>query len=275
MAKNVKKTREQAFRIPNPEYNLSVSDPDVLTGKSLQYKLLDTREVLRWLHKRYPIRNIVADQPGTRYDEKKFKSDEKYKKMIINRRRSKQHYVRIADSENADPGRMEILILNSHNGRSKLRLIMSSTTMISSEERVFVRVQAIFGYAEFKHEDIAEKKLDDILKEYWDTVRPQAYDIKDKMTQVVPESTLLELCQHLADIKLTKKSPVLSVSEIIDQVQKQYKTITYNAVHHVAMEYIKSKHHLQHANKVSIWALQKEIKIAQMVLEVFKVKLGY
>lgn len=273
--KKKKKTREEAFSIPNPDYNLSVSDPAVQTGKSLVYKLLDTREVLRWLHKRYPIKNIIADQPNTRYDVAKFKTDEAYKKMIINRRRSKQHYVRIADNEEAMPGRIQILILNSSNGRCKLRIILCSTTMISSEERTFVRVEMIHGYAEFKHEDVAEKKLDDILKEFWATIRVDAYKIKDLMTQEVKAQDLQELCQHLADVKINKKSPVLSASDIMERVQKQYNVISYNALYQVAMQYIKEKNNLLNVDKNSIWILQKEIKIAQCVLDIFKTKLGY
>ena len=262
------------INFPNPKFNLATTDPQRSFATSANYKLLDTVEVLRWFHKRYQIKNVLAGQPDTRYDVDKFndKKNEAYQDLIMNKRRSKQHFVRISDAEPGHDSKMEILILNSHNKRSKLRIIMSLTNMISSEFTTFVSVKAIYGYAEFKHEDVAERTLNSVLEEFWTKERPEAYALQQKMSNIVPEVSLLELCQQLASIKITKKSPVLSAQDILDTVVKNYKVITYDALYQTAIQYIRAKNMVRYvsAEKGSIWGLQKEIKIAIAVLDVFK-----
>lgn len=276
--KKKKKTFLEIIRFPNPDFNLASVDPQRAFTVSANYKLLDTVEVLRWFHKRYQIRNVLAGQPDTRYDVNKFKNDSDYKKSIMNKRRSKQHFVRISDAEPGHESKMEILILNSHNKRSKLRIIMSLTNMISSEFTTFVSVKAIYGYAEFKHEDVAERTLNSVLEEFWKKERPEAYELQKKMSGIVPmpEIYLLELCQQLAGIKITKKSPALSAKDILDEVIKNYKVITYDALYQTAIHYIRAKNMVRYvsAEKGSIWGLQKEIKIAIAVLDVFKLHLS-
>lgn len=270
--KKKKKTFLEIIKFPNTDFNLASVDPQRAFTVSANYKLLDTVEILRWFHKRYQIKNVLAGQPDTRYDVNKFKNDSNYKKEIINKRRSKQHFVRISDAEPGHESKMEILILNSHNKRSKLRIIMSLTNMISSEFTTFVSVKAIYGYAEFKHEDVAERTLNSVLEEFWTKERTAAYALQQKMSNIVPEVSLLELCQQLASIKITKKSPVLSAQDILDTVVKNYKVITYDALYQTAIQYIRAKNMVRYvsAEKGSIWGLQKEIKIAIAVLDVFK-----
>lgn len=262
------------IKFPNRDFNLAATAPERSFNVSVNYKLLDTVEILRWFHKNkeYTIRNVLAGQPDTRYDQKKFDTDRDYKRGIENKRRSKQHFVRISDAEPGHPSKMEILILNSHNKRSKLRIIMSLTNMISSEFTTFVSVKAIYGFAEFKHEDLAERKLDDILKEFWETARPAAYELKEKMQDEMSHETMWDLCQNLATIRVTKKSPALSASDIKAEVLKNYKKITFDALYQTAIQYVRAKNMVRYvsAEKGSIWGLQKEIKIATAVLEIFK-----
>ena len=149
---------------------------------------------------------------------------------------------------------------------------MSLTSTFSSNEKVFVHCKGIYGFAEFKHEDIAEKKLDDILEEFWNTTRESAYAWKIKMTAEVPSEKLLELIQQLVTIKVTKKSPVLSASELMDRVTLLYKVITYDALYQTAIEYLQMNHMARYSklNNGSVTGLQKEIKICQLALEVIQ-----
>lgn len=286
MTTQKKKPKAKSFldiiKFPNREFNLAATSPARLHTLSAKYKMLDTVEVLRWFHKNkyYTIRNIVAGQPDTRYDAKKYANDRQYRDMIDNKRRSKEHFVRISDAENPGESQMEVLILNSHNSRSKLRLILSITSPIASKHTLFATVKVIYGYAEFKHEDIAERKLDDVLKEFWDTVRPAAYRIQKSMQAIMPHHDFVSLAQDLASIKITKNSPVLSAAELISLVEKEHKFITFEALYRSAVQYIRSKNMVRYAKAEngSIWGLQKEIKINLAVLDIFKVyfeKYGY
>lgn len=270
------------IRFPNRDFNLATTAPERSFDVSAQYKLLDTVEILRWFHKskRYVIRNILAGQPNTRYEAAQYKTNRKYAREIDNKRRSKVHFVRISDAENPGESQMEVLILNSHNTRSKLRLILSITSPLASKYTLFTTVKVIYGYAEFKHEDIAERKLDDVLKEFWDTVRPAAYRIKKSMQAVMPHHDFVSLAQDLASIKITKNSPSLSAAELISLTEKEHTFITFDALYRTAVQYIRSKNMVRYAKMEhgSIWGLQKEIKINLAILDIFKVyfeKYGY